>query len=85
MLVDLGAFLPLGTGDDANGAVAAETAIFSKCLEHRVAIAPGYYYHHPQPGWFRFTFALEPVALETGLKRIEDALADIRLGKLQIA
>lgn len=45
-----------------------------KLIKHRVFVAPGSQYHHPKPGFFRFTFTQSPQALKVGLERLEKAL-----------
>lgn len=45
-----------------------------KLIEHKVFVAPGGQYHHPTPGFFRFTFTQSPQALKVGLERLEKAL-----------
>lgn len=41
---------------------------------HPLPVAPGAQYHHPQPGFFRLTFSVEPKALQVGLARVEETL-----------
>lgn len=74
LMVNLAHYLPSrGTVEDR------ETQLWSQCLEHGAAITPGFNYHHPSPGWFRITFALEPAVLREGLQRIQDALDCLNL------
>ncbi|UZJ57538.1 hypothetical protein CBS101457_006858 [Exobasidium rhododendri] len=72
-LIDLRAFLR-----PENGTVVAqkdaEAALSAHFVKNGVFIAPGAQYHHPIPGYFRFTFSLEAKALRVGLERIEKAL-----------
>ena len=49
---------------------------FEQILDHGVALTPGFNSHHPTTGVFRLTFSLEPIALDEGLRRLEEALAD---------
>jgi bifunctional pyridoxal-dependent enzyme with beta-cystathionase and maltose regulon repressor activities len=51
-----------------------EAQLTSKLIHHGVFVAPGAQYHHPIPGFFRFTFSLESIALNVGLSRIEKTL-----------
>jgi histidinol-phosphate/aromatic aminotransferase/cobyric acid decarboxylase-like protein len=72
-LIDLRAFLK-----PKNGTVEAqrdaEAKLNSHLIDNGVFIAPGAQYHHPIPGYFRFTFSLESKALKVALERIEKAL-----------
>jgi hypothetical protein len=52
----------------------AEAILTNKFIENLVYVAAGAQYHHPIPGHFRFTFALEAKALQIGLSRIESTL-----------
>ncbi|CAD6912890.1 unnamed protein product [Tilletia controversa] len=49
----------------------ADTLLWAKALEHKVAITPGSNYNYPRPGVFRVTFSLLPTALNEGLRRLE--------------
>ncbi|KAK0565889.1 hypothetical protein OC844_000997 [Tilletia horrida] len=49
----------------------ADTMLWAKALEHKVAITPGSNYAYPRPGVFRVTFSLLPQALAEGLRRLE--------------
>ncbi|KAE8259550.1 hypothetical protein A4X13_0g939 [Tilletia indica] len=52
----------------------ADTLLWEKGLENKVAITPGSNYMYPRPGVFRVTFTLLPVALHEGLRRLETVL-----------
>jgi aspartate/methionine/tyrosine aminotransferase len=83
-LIDLRAFLRPSSGTVA-AQRDAEAALSSHLVANGVFVAPGAQYHHPTPGFFRFTFSLEPKALRVGLERIEKALGLSSLVKDQEA
>jgi aspartate/methionine/tyrosine aminotransferase len=68
-LIDLRKFFT-----NKEGGTEAEMELSNKFIENGVFVAPGAQYHHPIPGFFRFTFSLEPKALKVGLARIEKTL-----------
>lgn len=43
-------------------------------LDKGVFVAPGGQYHHPKPGWYRFTFSMPGKELKLALRRTEKAL-----------
>lgn len=43
-------------------------------LQGGILISPGAQYHHPVPGFFRFTFSNQPKTLQIGLARFEKVL-----------
>lgn len=51
-----------------------ERILSNRFIENGVLVAPGSQYHHPNEGFFRLTFSLEPQTLFEGLKRIEKVL-----------
>ncbi|CAO1633260.1 unnamed protein product [Sympodiomycopsis kandeliae] len=66
VLVDLSRFLVEHSGQ--------EVGLWSKVLQHRVAITPGSNYHCVATGWFRITFSMEEAIMMEGLCRLEKAL-----------
>lgn len=51
-----------------------EADFVDKMLDNGIFVAPGTQYHHPQAGWYRFTFSMRPSELKLALKRLETAL-----------
>ncbi|PWN26670.1 PLP-dependent transferase [Jaminaea rosea] len=75
VMLDLRPYLGVKGGDDGDDAARkAETDLSQRFIDARVFVAPGAQYHHPQPGWFRFTFSLELGAVRVGLQRMEKVL-----------
>ena len=82
MLIDLSAFAKVaGAADgvpDAEGGEEVdskgEDRLVEKLLDAGVFVAPGGLYHVNRPGWFRFTFSVQPKTLKLALRRMEKAL-----------
>ncbi|SNX86835.1 related to 1-aminocyclopropane-1-carboxylate synthase 1 [Melanopsichium pennsylvanicum] len=51
-----------------------EIELVDKLVDAGIFVAPGGQYHHPKPGWFRFTFSMDPSTLKLALRRIEKAM-----------
>ncbi|ETS61397.1 hypothetical protein PaG_04424 [Moesziomyces aphidis] len=51
-----------------------EEDFVDRLLDCGVFVAPGTQYHHPNKGWFRFTFSMQPKTLKLALERTEQAL-----------
>jgi len=51
-----------------------ETDFVDRLIDSGVFVAPGGQYHHPKPGWFRFTFSMQPRTLKLALRRTEKAM-----------
>ncbi|KAE8233907.1 hypothetical protein CF326_g1055 [Tilletia indica] len=76
VMVDFGPLLPEFDmdGKPITDKRDADTLLWAKALEHKVAITPGSNYMYPRPGVFRVTFSLLPTALHEGLRRLEIVL-----------
>lgn len=85
LMVDMGAYLPRvhDQGAQRMSDEERETELWSLCLQHGVAITPGFNYHHPVKGTFRITFALELDTLVEGLARLQQALSSARKASSQ--
>lgn len=76
LLIDLRQFLKSKDENDDVTTINkdAELSLSSRFIDYGVFIAPGIQYHHPIPGYFRFTFSLNSKPLQIGLARMEQAL-----------
>lgn len=54
-----------------------EARVVDICMKHGVLIAPGHVYAPEEFGWFRITFTVGKEALQEGLQRIKESLAEI--------
>lgn len=62
-----------------------EAKFVDRLLDEGVFIAPGTQYHHPIPGWFRFTFSMPPATLKLALKRTEQAMGVKEQDRFEVA
>lgn len=71
LLIDLSKYTQGGQGEvDRKG----EERLVDKLLDSGVFVAPGGQYHVNKPGWFRFTFSVQPKTLKLALRRVEKAI-----------
>lgn len=74
VMLDLRPYLKVKEDDDTDAARKAEADLTQRFIDARVFVAPSAQYHHPQPGWFRFTFSLELGAVRVALQRMEKVM-----------
>ncbi|KAL9939273.1 hypothetical protein V8E36_002086 [Tilletia maclaganii] len=76
VMVDFTPHLPKidNDGKEIQNLPDADTMLWAKALENKVAITPGSNYAYPRPGVFRVTFSLLPHALIEGVRRLETVL-----------
>ncbi|CAO1616563.1 unnamed protein product [Sympodiomycopsis kandeliae] len=74
ILLDFSAFLKDHQKGDSSDQRGAEGNLTGAFFKEGVFIAPGAIYHHPIPGWFRLTISQSPLAIKTGLARVEKVL-----------
>ncbi|CAO1625630.1 unnamed protein product [Parajaminaea phylloscopi] len=74
VMLDLSNFLGVKEEKDDKEGRAAEEKLVQRFMDNKVFVAPGTSYHHPIPGWFRFTFSLSAASIKEGLRRMEVAL-----------
>ncbi|TKY88358.1 hypothetical protein EX895_002710 [Sporisorium graminicola] len=74
LLINLRRYAGIEPGMADTDARAKEAQLVERLIEGGVLISPGTMYHHPKPGWFRFTFSQEPSTLKLALRRLEKVM-----------
>lgn len=74
LMINLGTFCGIHKHMSDKQAREKEAIFVDRLIENRLLISPGTMYHHPIPGWFRFTFSQQPDTLKLTFTRLERAM-----------